>query len=75
MPRWLLDRRLNPPGEVRNGPGPDYAVGFTVPEGSSVLLLSRRPDWTQVGVPSQGLKGWMPNSEVEAVELTPASLN
>ncbi len=66
---------INPPGEVRNGPGPDYAVGFTIPEGSHVLLLNRRPDWTQVGVPNQGLKGWIPNSEVEAVEITRASLS
>lgn len=66
---------VNPPGEVRNGPGMDYAVGFTIPEGSDVLLLSKRPEWTQVGVPNQGLKGWMPNGDVEAVRITPASLN
>ncbi len=64
---------INPPGEVRNGPGPDYAVGFTIPEGSDVVLLNRRPDWTQVGVPNQGLKGWMPNSDLEAVKITPSS--
>jgi len=66
---------ITPPGEVRNGPGPDYAVGFTIPEGSNVQLLNRRPDWSQVGVPNQGLKGWMPNSEVEPIEITPASSN
>lgn len=53
-----------PPGEVRNGPGLDYAVGFTVPEGSKVLVLNNRPDWVQVGVPEQGLKGWMPSNDV-----------
>ena len=75
MERQPMGIVINPPGEVRNGPGMDYAVGFTVPEGSSVLLLNRRPDWTQVGLPEQGLKGWMPNAEIEAVEITPASLN
>jgi len=70
--RGYLDRRpqavvVAPPGEVRNGPGSDYAVGFTVPEGSKVLILNSRPDWIQVGVPEQGLKGWMPADEVEAI--------
>lgn len=70
--RIYLDRQpaaivVSPPGEVRNGPGPDYAVGFTVPEGSRVVILNKRPDWTQVGVPDQGLKGWMPANEVEPI--------
>ncbi len=59
-----------PPGEVRNGPGQEYAVGFTIPEGSKVLILNQRPDWVQVGVPQQGLKGWMPANEVEAISFT-----
>lgn len=70
--RIYVDRQpaaivVSPPGEVRNGPGNDYAVGFTVPEGSRVVILNRRPDWTQVGVPEQGLKGWMPANEVEPI--------
>jgi hypothetical protein len=48
---------VSPPGEVRNGPGNEYAVGFTIPEGSTVLIMNKRPDWVQVGVPQQGLKG------------------
>jgi hypothetical protein len=65
----------SPPGEVRNGPGQDYAVGFTIPEGSNVLIMNKRPDWTQVGVLNQGLKGWMPNGEVEPIVPTLSSLN
>ena len=64
-----------PPGEVRNGPGEDYAVGFTVPEGSTVLILNRRPEWVQVGVPQQGLKGWMPTAGLGFVNPTAASIN
>ncbi len=64
-----------PPGEVRNGPGLEYAVGFTIPEGSKVYIMNKRPDWIQVGVPQQGLKGWMPAKEVEAVSLTSALLS
>jgi len=56
-----------PPGEVRNGPGEEYAVGFTIPEGSKVLILKKRTEWTQVGVPQQGLKGWVPTEEVESI--------
>ncbi len=66
---------VNPPGEVRNGPGQDYAVGFTIPEGSNVLILNKRPDWIQVGVLNQGLKGWMPNGDVEALVPNFSSLN
>ncbi|MFN0117262.1 MAG: tetratricopeptide repeat protein [Elusimicrobiota bacterium] len=55
---------LVPPGEVRNGPGLEYAVGFTVPEGTKVSILIKRPQWTQVGLPQQGLKGWIKADEV-----------
>jgi hypothetical protein len=62
-----------PPGEVRNGPGQDYAVGFTVPEGTKVNIMNRRPDWIQIGVTQQGLKGWIPAAEVESIGTTSAS--
>jgi tetratricopeptide (TPR) repeat protein len=58
------------PAEVRNGPGTDYAVGFTVPEGTSVLVLSERPDWMQIGVMDQGLKGWIRASDIEKVKVS-----
>lgn len=57
------------PGEVRNGPGVDYAVGFTIPEGTEVLILNERADWKQVGIPQQGLKGWMPAEDIEKIQL------
>jgi tetratricopeptide (TPR) repeat protein len=55
------------PGEVRNGPGSDYPVGFTVPEGTSVSVLQKRLGWWQVGVAEQGLKGWMPSDQAEEI--------
>jgi len=58
---------IKAPGEVRNGPGQEYAVGFTVPEGTKVVVLNRRPDWVEVGVPQQGLKGWLPSDEIEQI--------
>lgn len=58
------------PGEVRNGPGTDYGVGFTVPEGTSVVVLNERPEWTQIGVLNQGLKGWIRADEVERITVS-----
>ena len=66
---WAVVTAL--PGEVRNGPGTDYAVGFTVPEGSKVLILNKRPEWTQIGAPIEGLKGWIPTKEIEEIKLKP----
>jgi TPR repeat protein len=65
----------SPPGEVRNGPGADYGVGFTVPEGSKVVILDKRPDWYQIGVPQQGLKGWLPATEVEPIKINSGLLS
>jgi tetratricopeptide (TPR) repeat protein len=60
-----MDRAvLVAPAEVRSGPGEDYAVGFTAPEGKSVLYLETRDRWTQIGLPDQGLKGWAPRESV-----------
>jgi len=36
-----------------------------------VIVLEKRPDWLQVGVPQQGLKGWMPSKEVELILKVP----
>jgi len=57
------------PGEVRNGPGEEYAVGFTIPEGSKIMVLNKRPQWSQVGIPQEGLKGWIPTKELEEIEF------
>jgi len=53
--------------EIRSGPGDQYPVGFTAPEGQRVLLLSRRPGWVEIGVPSKSLKGWVVDSAVSAI--------
>jgi len=58
---------ISPPGEVRNGPGEEYAVGFTIPEGSKITVLNKRPLWSQVGIPQEGLKGWIPTQELEEI--------
>jgi tetratricopeptide (TPR) repeat protein len=56
--------------EVRSGPNLSYPANFTVPEGRRVLLLDEvEPvsDWVEIGVPQEGLKGWVPDTAVEKV--------
>jgi len=55
--------------EVRSGPGRQFGVGFTVPEGRLIVVLTQmislKEDhssverWVEIGVPSEGLKGWV----------------
>ncbi len=56
---------VRPGVEVRSGPGDQFTVGFTVPEGRRTLLLNRRPGWAEIGVPRESLKGWVPEEAVE----------
>ena len=45
--------------EVRSGPGTDFSVGFTLPEGRRVDILDESGGWLEVGVSKEGLKGWV----------------
>ncbi len=49
-----------PQVEVRSGPGDQFPVGFTIPDGHRVLVVNRRPGWIEIGVPARSLKGWVP---------------
>ena len=56
--------------EVRSGPNLTYPANFTVPEGHRVQLLREQEPiqgWVEIGVPDQGLKGWIPESSVETI--------
>jgi len=55
---------VQPTIEVRSGPGDQFAVGFTIPEGTRALILNRRPGWIELGVPAKSLKGWAPEDSV-----------
>lgn len=57
----------SPVAEARSGPGENNPVGFTVPEGRRCLLTGLRPGWLEIGVPAQGLKGWVVEGSVELV--------
>ena len=54
----------SPAVEIRSGPGDQFPVGYSAPEGQRVLLLSRRPGWVEIGVPSRSLKGWVVDTAV-----------
>jgi tetratricopeptide (TPR) repeat protein len=53
-----------PTVEIRSGPGDQFPVGYSAPEGQRILLLSRRPGWVEIGVPSRSLKGWVVDTAV-----------
>jgi len=61
---------VRPVSEVRSGPNMAYPANFTLPAGRRVLLLQEQEPiqgWLEIGVPDQGLKGWVPASSVEPV--------
>ena len=56
--------------EVRSGPNTTYPANFTVPEGHRILLLQEQEPiqgWLEIGVPQEGLKGWVPESSVDVI--------
>jgi hypothetical protein len=56
--------------EVRSGPNPTYPANFTVPEGRRLLVLDEQEPvtgWLEVGVPQEGLKGWVPTTSLEVL--------
>lgn len=56
--------------DVRSGPNMSYPANFTIPEGRRVLLLDAQEPvtgWLEIGVPDQGLKGWVPTTSVEVI--------
>jgi tetratricopeptide (TPR) repeat protein len=73
--RWSLQTR--PLGivtaavaEVRSGPNLTYPANFTIPEGRRVIVLEEQEPvqgWLEIGVPQEGLKGWVPDSVVDVI--------
>jgi tetratricopeptide (TPR) repeat protein len=56
---------VSPHAELRHGPGPNFGVAFTVPEGRRVRVLSAAGAWIEVGVLKEGARGWI---EADAIE-------
>lgn len=53
--------------EVRSGPGESFPVSFKVPEGRRVERLDEKGPWQEIGVPREGLKGWILKASLEAI--------
>lgn len=52
---------------ARNGPGEDYSVGVSLPEGKRVIILNQREGWLEAGLPKEGLKGWVKEEMLEEI--------
>lgn len=51
--------------ELRHGPGQNFGVAFTVPEGRRVRVLGASGAWLDVGLLKEGARGWI---EADAIE-------
>jgi tetratricopeptide (TPR) repeat protein len=61
---------VNGTAEVRSAPNLGTPANFTVPEGRRVQILEDQEpvkDWIEIGVPQEGLKGWVPSSSIDPV--------
>jgi tetratricopeptide (TPR) repeat protein len=56
---------VSPHAELRHGPGPNFGVAFTVPEGRRVRVLSASGAWLEVGVLKEGERGWIEAASIE----------
>jgi hypothetical protein len=56
--------------DVRGGPSESTPVSFSIPEGRRVFILDQAEPvagWMEIGVPKEGLKGWIPQSSIEKI--------
>ncbi|WP_144392693.1 SH3 domain-containing protein [Pleionea sediminis] len=54
---------IDPYLEMHTGPGNGYPVIYTVEQGESVEILTRRPDWYEIKS-ERGRKGWVKASQI-----------
>ena len=54
--------------ELRGGPGDNFPASATVPEGRLTEIISSKDDWTEIGIPREGLKGWIKTSQIEKLQ-------
>jgi hypothetical protein len=53
--------------DARNGPGTDNSVAFSVPEGREVMILGENNNWYAIGLPHEGITGWVEKESIEPV--------
>jgi len=56
---------VGPSTEARSGPGQNFPVSFSAPEGRRVSILSREGGFVEIGVLKEGLRGWVLAQAVE----------
>lgn len=68
---WLEPRErgviVSSTGEVRSGPGENFPVTVTAPEGRRVEILSEQGSWLEIGILKEGARGWITASSVEKI--------
>jgi tetratricopeptide (TPR) repeat protein len=71
---WAALRAVLPPesgvivsarAELRHGPGENFPVAFTAPEGRRVRVLGASGAWLEIGVLKEGARGWIEAASVE----------
>ena len=58
---------IKPFVEIRSGPGDNFSVAFTAPEGRRIEVLSENGRWMEIGLAKEGAKGWVLAESVERV--------
>ncbi len=53
--------------EIRSGPGENFNVSFTAPEGRRLQIFSQEGDWLEIGVLKEGIKGWIPAAAIDPI--------
>lgn len=55
--------------EARSGPGKQFGVGFTIPEGRKVLVMHWGVDssWIEIGLSQEGIKGWVEHGSISLI--------
>jgi tetratricopeptide (TPR) repeat protein len=65
---WPLGVVKTADAEMRSGPGENFNVTVTVPEGRRAEILSDSAQWLEIGTLKEGARGWIEKSAVEAVQ-------
>lgn len=75
LPRFYVEQvRITgvvtvPKAEVRSGPGKQFGVGFTIPEGRRVFVMQNTDgDWIEIGSSQEGVKGWVRKEEITQID-------
>jgi tetratricopeptide (TPR) repeat protein len=58
---------LRADAEVRSGPGTNFGVSYTLPEGRRLDITGEQGDWLEVVAPKEGFKGWMRKDSLEKI--------